>query len=132
MATIKSFIEKYKYWLLALGIFLLLISFNFYLFRYLQYLAISLIVVPFGLMATIGINNLGEKIGDLSYGIYIYGFPVQQALVYFYHLDYQYLFFLSLLISSILAYFSWHLVEKQALKFKNINILNRLKKYQNG
>lgn len=66
------------------------------------------------------LNNFG-KYGDFSYGIYIYGFPIQQMLVFLTKnkstvFELQVLSFVIVLPLSIL---SWHLVEKQALKFKN-------------
>ncbi|MBA9086781.1 peptidoglycan/LPS O-acetylase OafA/YrhL [Fontibacillus solani] len=61
-----------------------------------------------------------SKYGDLSYGIYIYAFPVQQIVQW--KLNNQTSpfinFMISLPITLTFAFFSWHLVEKQALKFK--------------
>lgn len=60
------------------------------------------------------------RFGDMSYGLYLYGFPVQQLL---YHLSENRLSIwgnalLSLPICLTLAWISWHLVEKRALSFK--------------
>ena len=74
----------------------------------------------FGLNPIPFIYNIGEKIGDLSYGIYIYGFPVQQTLMYYFKLNYLELMVYSLIISYIFAYFSWHLIEKNALRLKKL------------
>lgn len=60
------------------------------------------------------------KYGDLSYGVYVYAFPIQQLVVLNYGASitpvenflYSYPFIL------ILAFMSWHLVESPALKFK--------------
>lgn len=60
------------------------------------------------------------KYGDLSYGIYLYGWPIQ-ALVMFYLKEYinPYSFFIiALPIAFIAAYCSWHLLEKPFLLFK--------------
>jgi peptidoglycan/LPS O-acetylase OafA/YrhL len=58
--------------------------------------------------------------GDYSYGLYLYGFPIQQAL--FAALPIARLWYgqwgLSLLASAIFAVLSWHLVEKHALAQK--------------
>ncbi len=65
--------------------------------------------------------KLTDHLGDLSYGMYIFAFPVQQMLVYWGHgrgLSFSVLFFLSFLVTSGLAFASWHLVEKRALRFK--------------
>lgn len=61
-----------------------------------------------------------NKIGDYSYGLYVYAFPVQQALVAIkpgigiYEMIYY-----TTAITFLLAFLSWHIVEKQALKLKN-------------
>lgn len=58
--------------------------------------------------------------GDFSYGIYIYGFLIQQLLFWFnkgnmhHHIN----FILSLPFAVIMGFFSWHLIEKRALKLK--------------
>lgn len=56
---------------------------------------------------------------DISYGIYIYAFPVQQTLVYFFpNMALSVYLGCTLLITAALATASWHGVEKQALKLK--------------
>jgi len=58
--------------------------------------------------------------GDLSYGIYVYGFMIQQAIVYAFkgNLTVRALLLYSVPISLIVAFASWHLIEKRALKWK--------------
>lgn len=61
-----------------------------------------------------------DKYGDYSYGIYIYAFPAQQMYAYLYDNSDPYLmFFVAITTSSILAIFSWHYIEKPALRFKS-------------
>ncbi|AIC31396.1 acyltransferase 3 protein (plasmid) [Rhizobium etli bv. mimosae str. IE4771] len=60
--------------------------------------------------------------GDYSYGIYLYAFPVQQAVA---HLLPQYREWyiniaLALPATVLLAFFSWHAIEKHALKLKGL------------
>lgn len=61
-----------------------------------------------------------SKYGDLSYGVYIYAFPIQQIVQW--KLNNQTSAFhnsiISIPIVLVLAFLSWHLIEKQALKFK--------------
>lgn len=60
--------------------------------------------------------------GDLSYGVYIYAFPVQQALVPFSNetaVPWLTNAALSLPITFLLAGLSWHFVERPALALKN-------------
>ncbi len=66
------------------------------------------------------INGLGKK-ADISYGLYIYHYPVQQTLVDFFKLDQSMLLALSLLITVPLAWLSWHIIESKALSIKDID-----------
>lgn len=60
--------------------------------------------------------------GDFSYGLYLYGWPVQQLVVYLFaaRLTAHQLFFTAFPITLLLAYGSWHLVEKRFLKMKHL------------
>lgn len=60
-----------------------------------------------------------DRWGDISYGLYIYAFPVQQTIAYLIP-DIQPLvmFILSTVITVVLAMLSWHLIEKPALLLK--------------
>jgi peptidoglycan/LPS O-acetylase OafA/YrhL len=59
--------------------------------------------------------------GDFSYGMYLYSYIVQQILVSynFYFMNSYVLFFLSTVLSFIVAYASWHYVEEPSLKLKD-------------
>lgn len=59
--------------------------------------------------------------GDFSYGIYLYGWPIQQLLVYYYvnRLTSLSLFFISLVLATIIAAISWHVIEAPLLKLKS-------------
>jgi peptidoglycan/LPS O-acetylase OafA/YrhL len=60
-----------------------------------------------------------NRFGDISYGIYIYAFPVQQAVVAsFPGASVMVVIVLSTLVTIPLAMLSWHLVEKRALNLK--------------
>jgi peptidoglycan/LPS O-acetylase OafA/YrhL len=57
---------------------------------------------------------------DLSYGIYLYAFPIQQSLVHWFNLDGPWtLFAFATPLTYVLAYLSWHGVEKRALGLKS-------------
>lgn len=59
---------------------------------------------------------------DYSYGIYIYAFPVQQALANLNPLmSWEIYFWLTVLVTTALAALSWHLIEKPALSLKPRN-----------
>lgn len=86
-------------------------------------LALVLIVVP--LVVTIGAASwpgLREagRFGDLSYGIYLYAWPVQQLGVWALGKDRPYVLLLGVSVvgATTLACLSWHLVERRALALK--------------
>lgn len=65
-----------------------------------------------------------QKVGrkrDYSYGIYIYGFTVEQALALMGYAKYGKPVFLLLALAGtvVLAALSWHLIESPAMKLKN-------------
>lgn len=76
-------------------------------------------VLSFAVLPTPVICRAG-RFGDPSYGIYLYGFPVQQALFHLCGptmgpLDNA---FIASVIALMLGYASWHLLEKRVLAFK--------------
>jgi len=65
--------------------------------------------------------RLTDRLGDLSYGMYIFAFPVQQIVVQWASSGgwtFWQSLFVSFFITAGLALVSWNLVEKQALRFK--------------
>jgi peptidoglycan/LPS O-acetylase OafA/YrhL len=63
-------------------------------------------------------SHLLEKIGDLSYGIYLWAFPIQQLVHQRMGGGGVLNIAVSLPIVAALAAISWHFVEKPALRFK--------------
>jgi peptidoglycan/LPS O-acetylase OafA/YrhL len=61
-----------------------------------------------------------SKYGDFSYGIYIYAFPVQQALalLFYPHISVRLMMLYSFLVTLLISIVSWLLVEKPALRLK--------------
>lgn len=83
-----------------------------------QVLAAGLVLLSLKTGLGMAVTN---RLGDLSYGMYIFAFPVQQLVVHWgqgrgwtfaTHLG------LSLVLTASLSYVSWHFLEKQALRFK--------------
>lgn len=67
-------------------------------------------------------RNLERRVGgDYSYGLYVYGYPIQQVLSHFRVQEWGFLPYLgmSLLVTSLFAITSWHLLEKRALSLKS-------------
>jgi peptidoglycan/LPS O-acetylase OafA/YrhL len=60
------------------------------------------------------------RYGDLSYGLYIYGWPIEQAIVWLNGgaMAWWALFAIAFPVTAGFAFLSWHLVEKRALRFK--------------
>jgi peptidoglycan/LPS O-acetylase OafA/YrhL len=67
------------------------------------------------------LSGVTERI-DLSYGIYLYGWPVTSFLIWYFHgsINRWFLIVASLLITAGLASLSWTLVEKPALALKAV------------
>jgi len=87
--------------------------------RVIYMLAFPLVVIYVGKHAkpTINIQN------DISYGVYIYGWPVAQVLVYFaiqqqITLSPAVYFFLTMVLTLPMAFVSWKLIEKPSLSLK--------------
>ncbi|WP_258103904.1 acyltransferase [Marinoscillum sp. MHG1-6] len=61
-----------------------------------------------------------DNLGDISYGVYLYAFPIQQTLIFFFYpnISVWVLFILSMFLSSVLGYLSWIFVEHPVLKLK--------------
>lgn len=60
------------------------------------------------------------RFGDLSYGLYIYGWPVEQAVIWLRggHAAWWQVFATALPAAAALAFLSWRLVESPALRLK--------------
>lgn len=62
--------------------------------------------------------------GDYSYGLYIYGFPVQQTVIsLFGEQGWLYNFLFSLAATLLLSILSWHFIESRALKLQQPVVL---------
>jgi peptidoglycan/LPS O-acetylase OafA/YrhL len=64
--------------------------------------------------------RIPARVGDWSYGAYLYAFPVQQTLVHFKLHEASFIGFITLstLLTGALGGLSWHLVEKPAMRWK--------------
>ncbi|HHW4681261.1 MAG TPA: acyltransferase family protein, partial [Xylella taiwanensis] len=83
------------------------------------FLLLPALVIRFGIAATPFIRHAG-RYGDISYGVYLYAFPVQQTIIFLFkdHLIMWSALALSTAVTVIFALLSWHLVESPALQLK--------------
>jgi peptidoglycan/LPS O-acetylase OafA/YrhL len=99
--------------LTLLAVFFDLSFFKLFYYLLFPYLVIYLAYVPKG---TVRVFN---RLGDYSYGLYIYAFPIQQTVVsLFDNITPIELFNYSFPITLFLSIFSWGLIEKPSLKLK--------------
>ncbi|MDF7814854.1 acyltransferase [Hymenobacter sp. YC55] len=101
-------------WTTGLGLVAVLYFGGFY---QTQFLLVPVFVLALGTSSYPWLNWL-HRYGDISYGVYIWGWPVQQALVHGLHPSQPVLALLSIPTVWALGWASWHLVEKQALRLK--------------
>ncbi len=86
-----------------------------------RYILVPYVVLYFGFMK--GWFNKFGNLGDVSYGLYIYAFPVQQLIVLHFWpemISISEMFIYSLLLTLPLAWISWKLVEEPSLKLKTL------------
>jgi len=84
-----------------------------YLIAYLVCLPFSLVWLARYVDLKLSVNN------DYSYGLYIFGWPVQQVAIASYpQISPLALFLVSLSVTHAIAMLSWHLIEKRALRLK--------------
>jgi peptidoglycan/LPS O-acetylase OafA/YrhL len=117
-----SDVIRYKKPILIVSLLLLLFSavasnlhlFHIFLPLFGSYILFYIAFVP---SRTLAFAKSLTKGNDLSYGVYLYGWPVQQLIVQAYqrHLTPLSLFVLAMLGSTVLGGFSWFLVERRFL-----------------
>lgn len=90
-----------------------------------SWISLPYIVLTLGLASTPYVRR-AARYGDLSYGMYLVGFPVQQLVVVYVGVVAMSLnLVLVLAISAVLALISWHLVEAPSMRLKNRLVGNR-------
>ena len=88
-----------------------------HLFAMASWVVLPFVVLAFGLSHHTWLSRWHQR--DYSYGIYIYAFPVQQTLAFFWsHMPLTAYLLSTFVITVALAATSWHFVEKPALKLK--------------
>lgn len=82
----------------------------------LEWFTLPYIVIAFGRMSLPVVRDAG-RFGDVSYGLYLYAFPVQQLVIQFLP-GAQYPVLLCVAFTLPLAFLSWHGVERPALRWR--------------
>ncbi|MWB94504.1 acyltransferase family protein [Flavobacterium sp. GA093] len=120
-ASLKIENFKNKSLLLVIVSILVVTSLYYNSYDFFKHILLTIMILLIGLMPVKYFHSFG-KTGDPSYGIYIYSFPIQQTLIYFFNIGGNTLIIRSVLLSLLFGYFSWHLIEKKALLYKNLNL----------
>lgn len=80
---------------------------------------ISFVIMHIGKKKSALASWIHRTIGDPSYGMYLYAFPIQQFMIFYFKPNTIVLLISSSVLSLFLGILSWHLVEKKALMLKN-------------
>jgi peptidoglycan/LPS O-acetylase OafA/YrhL len=99
-------------------VILLMLAVNLNLYKRVEPILLTPFVLMIGTVYSPFLARFTKRLGDISYGVYIYGFFVQQGLLYYLDLGPLTLFCCSIIITFILGYLSWVLVESKALQYK--------------
>lgn len=99
---------------------------GFLVHSFIKEVAFSYLVLLLALHPRLRLPSI-DRFGDVSYGVYIYAFPVQQSIVHFMPgISPISMIALSAAATGILSIASWKCIEKPAMKLKGKNILGRL------
>lgn len=114
----RNWIPINGYILLTSWLVLWLLRFSISIYDVFYYFALSygvfwLALVPGGFIRRF------NRLGDYSYGLYIYAFPIQQAIIaLFPAISPVFLIVLAFFVTLFFAVVSWHVIEKPALSYK--------------
>lgn len=116
---------KYLKFLFPIAIIIYYFQDSYYLLTYLEPLALATIII--GLAYSLKYLNFLRKYDNISYGMYLYHFPVTQAVVYYIapHSTIYIAFILSLLLTIIISLISWKLIEKPIIMGYKIKAGNK-------
>ncbi len=114
---IDEFIQNKELKVLFISFLIIIISLIFNVFSYISYIIYPIFILSIGLM-NYQIFPYYKKIGDISYGIYLWAFPIQQVLEQYFHLLPVFNIFYTTIFVIPIAYVSWIFVEKPVLSLK--------------
>lgn len=127
---LKEYIKLSK--MVFLGVFVTLVatfSFNGVAFSIVYILTIAYCLFYLAYIPS-GWYRKYNKLGDYSYGTYIYAFPIQQSVAALIPgVDAWSMMAISTVSTIVLAVFSWHVIERRALALKD-SYVNRTQIYR--
>ncbi len=110
----------YKLWItIAFGVVLVIATVFKLNYSWVQ-ISLPFIIIFLGKQSSRIATISHQVLGDPSYGIYLYGFPIQQFIIYFFKPTTVTLLISSTILSFVIGYLSWTFIEKRALVYKNI------------
>ncbi len=114
-----ALITAYNKWAVTIAVILGLVAIVFTEYSTALFFMVPIVTISVAVRSWPGLKDAG-RYGDLSYGIYLYAWPVQQVgvLLLGKTAPYWLLAICSVTGATALAFASWHLVEKRALLIK--------------
>lgn len=115
--TAKKTFPNYLFYVFLAG---LLISIIFRLYNFIGPILLPYVIIGLAIKLPFAAFS---RIGDYSYGLYIYAFPMQQTIYFLnpYMKSPVIFFFTTVAVTLPLAFLSWHFVENPALKLKSLS-----------
>lgn len=112
---------KLSHWIVAIILIVIILSSSYRpIFVTFTYVALAYLTFYFAYVPSGHIRQY-NKLGDYSYGVYIFGYPTQQALGQVLpNLSLVLFFLISFLITLMLAVTSWHCIEKKVLSYREL------------
>lgn len=103
-------------------------------FKTVFFYLMSMMCLPYIILTIANIRipylNIVTKHGDLSYGIYIFAFPIQQTIIHYEpSISVTILITISTFISILAAFISWRYVESKALQMKKYDPIALVKSF---
>jgi peptidoglycan/LPS O-acetylase OafA/YrhL len=109
---------NYKHTIAAVLLIALIAAIYFGVGHTVVYVTLPFLVIYLGKQTSRVATFVHASIGDPSYGIYLYAFPLQQFIIYWFRPSTLMLFIASTIGAFIFGYLSWILIEKKALALK--------------
>lgn len=108
-----------KWYCIVSGV-MLIISIYFGCYAAASHILLPVFIMSLGYAHVPRVSIEYHRVGDLSYGVYIYGFVIQQALMNLFQFELSELMVTSLIISLLCGFLSWKVIESKAMHYKSV------------